>query len=141
MSSVILENVLLNRYKHLIGHLNGAVCPNKCGALEAVIILPTTAKEELFKRYSFLKNIRQEMIASISSAERLIIGGYSLPETDIDFREILKNGVEQNSDLKEIVLINPECVNDDFVDRFKSVLDADRLLGRCCSCYEYVKDG
>lgn len=78
----------------MIGHLNGAVCTNKCGTLGAVIIPHTTVKEEIFKRYFFLNNIRQEMIVSISSAERLIIGGYSLPKTDIDFQEIIKNRTE-----------------------------------------------
>lgn len=108
---------LLNRYKHLIGHLSDSTCPNNCGNLESVIIPPTPAKEELFKRYPFLDQIKQEMIESISTAETIIIGGYSLPETDTDFRQTLRYGVEKNSGLKELIIINPDVENENFIKK------------------------
>ncbi|WP_411824676.1 SIR2 family protein [Leptospira sp. 'Mane'] len=44
----------------------------------------------------------------LSSASRIIILGFSLPETDTHFKYLLAAGLKDNISLKEIIFVNPE---------------------------------
>jgi len=54
-----------------------------------------------------LKSVWKSASEEIEQATRIIIIGYSLPETDSFFKYLLALGLSKNDSLQEIILINP----------------------------------
>lgn len=55
-----------------------------------------------------LESVWKNSISAISTATRIIIAGFSIPETDIHFKYLLAAGLQNNISLQEIIIINPE---------------------------------
>ncbi len=60
--------------------------------------------------YPFIKNIWNKAAKEIEYADKLIIWGYSLPPTDFYSNWLLRQG---RTNIKDLVIINPECVSND----------------------------
>lgn len=55
-----------------------------------------------------LNDIWDQAIKELATATRLIIVGFSMPQTDMHFKYLLAAGLEKNISLREIVFVNPD---------------------------------
>lgn len=68
------------------------------------VLLPPTWQ----KTFSgHLQYVWKNAVSAISTATRLVIIGFSIPETDIHFKYLLSAGLQDNISLREIVFVNP----------------------------------
>lgn len=68
-----------------------------------VLVPPTWAKR---LRYEQLTNVWGRALAALTRAERLVIVGYSMPETDTFFRYLLQLGLAKNTRLRNVLVVN-----------------------------------
>jgi hypothetical protein len=55
-----------------------------------------------------LQTVWKNAIESLYSATRIVIIGFSLPETDIHFKYLLAAGLRNNISLRKVIFVNPE---------------------------------
>jgi hypothetical protein len=55
-----------------------------------------------------LQSVWQGAVRALSTATRIVIIGFSLPETDVHFKYLLAAGLKDNITLREIIFINKE---------------------------------
>jgi NAD-dependent SIR2 family protein deacetylase len=77
----------------------------ECGQDLSLFIVPPTWNKVTYSEK--LKSVWKSASEEIEQATRLIIIGYSLPETDSFFKYLLALGLSKNESLQEIILINP----------------------------------
>ena len=57
-----------------------------------------------------LNDVWSEALTAIESATRVIMLGFSMPETDLHFKYLLAAGLQNNVSLRQIVAVNPDTV-------------------------------
>ncbi|HBS05307.1 MAG TPA: hypothetical protein DEA96_10095 [Leptospiraceae bacterium] len=68
------------------------------------ILLPPTWQKTF---HGPLQSIWDQAVSAISQATRIIIIGFSIPETDIHFKYLLSAGLQKNISLRKILFVNP----------------------------------
>ncbi|PJZ57468.1 SIR2 family protein [Leptospira barantonii] len=87
------------------------------------ILLPPTWQKTFSGHLQYVWN---NAISAISTATRLIIIGFSIPETDIHFKYLLSAGLQDNISLREILFVNP-MEEDEFTDKAKKIFHSSFL--------------
>ncbi len=77
----------------------------KCGKDLSIFIVPPTWNKLMYSNK--LKSVWISAREELEQATRIIIIGYSLPETDSFFKYLLALSLSKNESLQEIILINP----------------------------------
>ena len=97
-------------YDEPVGHkYNRVSCTKKCGGYkERLIVPPNPSKGEYL---GVLYALWKKADKSLSTADRIVIVGYSLPEIDISARELLVDSVKKVAGF-EIVVNNREALSD-----------------------------
>lgn len=102
-----------------LGNLYSQKC-NSCGLGVVPLLIPPTWN----KRFDsvFIENVWHFAFEELRQANRIIIIGYSLPPTDIYFRDFLTLCLKDSDPLKRIVVIDP---NKSIKERYESFFETD----------------
>lgn len=73
-----------------------------------------------------LQYVWESAITAISKATRLIIIGFSIPETDIHFKYLLSSGLQDNISLREVLFVNP-MEDDEYSYKIKKIFHSSFL--------------
>jgi len=57
---------------------------------------------------AFLADVWDSAVAALRTATRIIVIGYSIPETDLHFKFLLATGLQDNVSLRKIIFVNPD---------------------------------
>ncbi|AXR70068.1 SIR2 family protein [Leptospira mayottensis] len=87
------------------------------------ILLPPTWQKTFSGHLQFVWN---NAISAISTATRLVIIGFSIPETDIHFKYLLSAGLQDNISLREILFVNP-MEEEEFTTKVKKIFHSSFL--------------
>lgn len=95
-------------------------CSSCHESTHSLLIPPVLNKQ--YRKYHLIRRVWNTALREIEIAERIIIWGYSLPETDFYSSWLLRNG----TNVKKLILINPDVlkgkkekkINKKFVNRF-----------------------
>ena len=83
------------------------------------IIVPPTWRKQFIGQ---LGDIWNGALKAIETATRLIVIGFSIPETDVHFKYLMAAGLQNNISLREILFVNPD--RDTLLKRVESVFGA-----------------
>lgn len=97
---------------------------SKCGndgcsyanSLKPVFVPPTWSKSALYKGFG---NIWNTTIKEFEKAHQIVFVGYSLPDSDQFFRYLLARGLQNNGDLKRVIVTN---ISGKVIERYKRVI-------------------
>ncbi|MFA5646126.1 MAG: hypothetical protein WDA18_07220 [Candidatus Ratteibacteria bacterium] len=101
------------------------ICSECLEDLNTLIVPPTLNKPVL--QNPFIRRLWNFALNAISSADSLIIWGYSLPPTDFYAQWLLRKGAK-NKNLKKIILINPDIDKEEFIQCFKTLFTEVQIL-------------
>lgn len=104
--------------KKVLGDLYNQNC-KKCGEKVTPLLIPPTWNKQLGLPY--FKNVWHSAFEEIKSANKIIIIGYSLPETDIYFRHFLSLSLKDNNRLRKIIVVDP---NKQIRNKYNSFLES-----------------
>lgn len=74
----------------------------------APVLVPPTWRKEFVGP---INNVWDEAIKAIECATRIVVIGFSIPETDVHFRYLLAAGLMANISLRKVVFIDPNAGN------------------------------
>ncbi|MFI5353675.1 MAG: SIR2 family protein [Candidatus Binatales bacterium] len=69
-----------------------------------------------------LSDVWDTAVRSLRTATRIVILGYSIPQTDLHFKYLLATGLQDNISLRKIVFVNPDLAPPDQADPLKARL-------------------
>jgi hypothetical protein len=72
------------------------------------LLVPPIYDKQRVVGMQFLQTIWDKASVAISQADRLILVGYSLPESDISARQLLRRSFATNQKLNSVTLVNPD---------------------------------
>jgi len=75
------------------------------GNCRPTLVAPTWQKS----MDGYLLKVWSESVAALETATRIIIIGYSIPQTDQHFRYLLAAGLQNNISLRKVLFVNPAC--------------------------------
>ena len=97
------------------------ICPS-CGTrLESVIVPPTIRKS--YEKFPKLGFIWQLAFAELKLAQKLIMIGMSLPDSDYYLRWLIKESVRQREDLPELTIVN---IDRDIIQKTKKIIGVEK---------------
>jgi hypothetical protein len=72
------------------------------------LIVPPIYDKQRVIGMQVLQSIWDRAAAAISEADRLLLVGYSLPESDITARQLIRRSFSENKKLDSVILVNPD---------------------------------
>ncbi|MGA2406228.1 MAG: hypothetical protein ABSF81_05700 [Bacteroidales bacterium] len=93
---------------------------------ESLIVPPTWNKNSY---QGIISKVWEEAAEKLSTAKRIYVFGYSLPETDSFFRYLFALGTLSSTRIRRIIVVNPEPEGGDVDRRFKSLI-GESILSR-----------
>ena len=72
-----------------------------------IIVPPLLYKGQIIRK-NILKNIWKKWGDELKETEKIIIYGYSLPDNDLETRNMISINIANSKNLKEVILINPD---------------------------------
>ncbi len=69
-----------------------------------------------------LGDVWEAAVRSLETATRVIILGYSIPQTDLHFKYLLGAGLQENISLRKVFFVNPGLAREDEADQLKDRL-------------------
>jgi len=82
-----------------------------------VLVAPTWQKQ----LGGYLSAVWREAVFALRTATRVVILGYSIPQTDQHFRYLLAAGLQDNNSLRKVVIVNPD-ESEEFKQRLVALL-------------------
>ncbi|HCF99022.1 MAG TPA: hypothetical protein DEV93_00595 [Chloroflexi bacterium] len=73
------------------------------------LLVPPIYEKQRITGMNLLQSLWDQAAVEIETAERLVIAGYSLPESDILARQLLRRSYAANTALSAIDIINPDA--------------------------------
>jgi len=112
------KKVMVLNHKAL-GNLYSSSC-SSCKQEVIPLLIPPTWNKRFDS--TFIENVWHFAFEELRQANRIIIIGYSLPPTDIYFRDFLTLCLKDSDPLRKIVVIDP---NNSIKERYESFFEAD----------------
>ena len=69
-----------------------------------------------------LSDVWEVAVGSLQTATRIVILGYSIPQTDLHFKYLLGAGLQENISLRKVLFVNPDLAQPDEADQLKARL-------------------
>jgi SIR2-like domain len=69
-----------------------------------------------------LSDVWEIAVRSLQTATRIVIIGYSIPQTDLHFKYLLGAGLQENISLRKVLFVNPDLAQPDEADQLKARL-------------------
>jgi hypothetical protein len=69
-----------------------------------------------------LSDVWEAAVRSLRTATRIVILGYSIPQTDLHFKYLLGAGLQENISLRKVLFVNPDLAQPDEADQLKARL-------------------
>jgi SIR2-like protein len=88
----------------------------RSAGLRPMLMAPTWQKSLT----GYFSAIWREAVSALRTATRVIILGYSVPQTDQHFRYLLAAGLQENISLRRVLIVNPD-ISPEFKQRLSSL--------------------
>ena len=115
----LANNLLCINSNHIYGNLRIRTRKNYKSSFVPLIIPPIYEKASRFQK--IIGPLWDKAADKIESADRVVIFGYSFPDTDFAAHSLFRRSFYQNSKLREISVINP---NPEILAKVSKMLNA-----------------